>query len=326
MADDYMPGCLPTPACMDSFVVPPPSPPPPRTAILFVLDANASNLRFFYGRAVRKAYASQLGLLVRAVHSLRRVNTTLPIRLLVSGDRVPSVEERLTQLGVGIIGDRPSHGVPSTIVPSWGSKWARASFAKLRALALYVDPHFPLREGFDKVIVLDTDTIVLRNIDHLANFPAPAFVAQYKCYPRAELRGALMAVQPSEAMWTRARELMTRGSTAVYDDLGEGSVWRHMYPTVNELPIGYAALRSSNLSATDWLHKVHVLHDPNLLRKAASKGFKAARMDEDVLKPIGLLQGAEVKDHITPLLAAASPPQLAGKGSKKARGRRKRST
>ena len=41
---------------------------------------------------------------------------------------------------------------------------------------------------------------------------------------------------------------MDDGATGVYDDLGEGSVWRRLYPAVAELPVGYSALRTSDLS------------------------------------------------------------------------------
>ena len=292
--DDVLPSCVPTVACNAEPQLQ--APPPGRATILFVLDANASNLRFYFGRAVRKAYASQLSLLVRSVLSLRRVNTTLPIHALVSGERVPSVEERLQQLGVRILGPEQA---PPVRIPPWASKWARASFAKVRALAL-------APAGFGRVIVLDTDTIVLRNIDHLASFPSPAFVVGYKCFPRRELRAALMVLQPSRADWERASALMADPSAGVYDDLGEGSVWRRLYERVHELPAGYAALRSTDLDAAEWA-KVHVLHDPNLLRKAARAGWRDARMAER-LKPIDELQAAELRDHITPLLQAASPP------------------
>ena len=314
--DNVFPGCMPTVACTSSYQPPAEigSRKAARATILFVVDANASNLRFFYGRAVRKAYASQMALLVRAVLSLRRVNTTLPMHLLASGEvRVPAVEQRLTQLGVGIL-STPEHA-PKTIVPTWGSKWARGSFAKFRALYL-------TSQSFEKVLLLDTDTIVLRNIDHLASaaFPAPAFVAQYKCYPRRELRcGGVMILKPDRSDYERATRLLSEMTTAIYDDLGEGSAWRHLYPRVHELPIGYGALRSTDISAAEW-QKVHVLHDPNLLRKAGRTGWKEAGMAE-VLKAIDALQAAELRDHIGPAIEAAAPAPAAKAGRSK-RGKR----
>ena len=270
VGDDAMPRCMPSAACGTSKP-PPQTAHPLRATILFVVDANASNLRFYFGRAWRKAYTSQISLLARAVVSLRRVNTTLPIHVLVSGERIPAVEARLiSDLGVGVLG--PEHA-PPVHVPTWGSKWARGSFAKLRAISL--------GQKFERVVLLDADTMVLRNIDHLASLPAPAFVAGYKCFPRAELRAAVAVLEPSAADWQRALQLMHEPSTAIYDDLGEGCVWRHLYRSVHELPIGYGALRTSDLPATEW-GEVHVLHDPNLLRKASRAGWKESGMAERV--------------------------------------------
>lgn len=317
VADDYFPACVATPMCNAEFIPSAPAAPPPQATILFVLDANASHLRFYFGRTWRKAYSSQTTLLVRAVHSLRLVNTTLPIHVLVSGERVPAVEARLEELGVHVL---TKADVPAVDPPSWGSKWARGSFAKLRALSL---------SEFDRIIVLDADTIVLRNIDHLAlpAVAAPAIVAGYKCYPRRELRAAVMVLRPSPDDWERARTAMRDRATAIYDDLGEGSVWRHLYPSINELPIGYAALRSSDLPAAEW-DKVHVVHDPNLLRGASRAGWRDAGMAAR-LKPIDAWQAAEVRDHLGQAQQAAAietekpkaKPKAAPK--KRARGRRR---
>lgn len=279
--DDKMPRCMPSAACNADFTPPLPQPPgaaPHRATILFVVDANASNLRFYFGRAWRKTYTSQFSHLVRAVASLRKVNTTLPIHVLVSGERIPAVESQIAKLGVGILGPESA---PPVHIPRWGSKWARGSFAKLRALSL---------TSFERVILLDADVMVLRNIDHLVGLPAPAFVAGYKCFPRAELRAAVALLQPSASDWQRALGLMQESATAIYDDLGEGSVWRHLYSSIHELPIGYAALRSSDLPAAEW-PKVHVLHDPNLLRKAQRAGWKESGM-ADRIKLIDAAQAA----------------------------------
>lgn len=290
----------------------PPALPTDRAAIVLVIDGNASNLRFFYGKDVAKAYGSQLSLAVRLLASLRAVKTTLPIWLLVSGYRVPAAEERLVaSFGVTIV---PPERFGVSIVPTWASKWARPSFAKLRVLGL---------TGLDRAIVLDTDSLVLHNIDHLASVSAPAFVLGWKCYPRRELRASLMVVAPTPADWERARFLMGEASTAIYDDLGEQSVWRKLYATVHELPAGYAALRSTDFSAEEW-GKAHVLHDPNLLRKSSRAGWQASRMAERLKEHdarVGVEMGA-----LTPLLQEhAKTTKLASRGSsKKARTKKRR--
>ena len=83
-----------------------------------------------------------------------------------------------------------------------------------------------------------------------------------------------------------------------------------------------AALRSSDLPAAEW-RKVHVLHDPNLLRKSSRAGWKEASM-ASTLHPLDLWQGNEVKDHIQPALESASPPpKPKGAPKRRARGRRR---
>ena len=277
---------------------------------MLVLDGNASNLRFFYGKDVAKAYGSQVGLLLRLLVSLRASGTSLPVHVLVSGYRVPAVEARLATLGVTIL---EPDAAPPVRVPAWGSKWARSSFAKLRVLAL---------TRFRWVLLLDTDSIVLSSLDHLpAAADGPAFVFGYKCFPRRELRASTAVLRPSDDAWRRASQLLDEPGTAIYDDLGEGSVWRHLWPKAFELPISYAALRVSDLSAAEWA-KVHVLHDPNLLRKASRAGFREARVAER-LKDLEEATGREsARLNISALLRAATPERR-GRGKRKTQRRGK---
>ena len=281
-SESPMPTCVPTSLCearpgstAQQMV------PSSKAVIVFVIDANRSRLRFFYGSNAPKLYHSQLSLAVRSMVSLRASGTTLPIALLSSGLRSAAAERWLTDaLGVRIIDQ-----APPVETPAWGSKWAKGSFAKLRALAL---------TEFERVVLLDTDTVAFASLDHLASTAVtpPAATFGWKCYPRRELRVALMVLRPNEADWGRARELMQRNSAsvnvhtlrnsasvAIYDDLGEGSVWRHLYSRVYELPAGYAALRCSDFSVEEW-PRVRVLHDPNLLRKASRSGWRDAGMAE----------------------------------------------
>ena len=306
--DDTMPSCAATSLCDNGGQGAPGG--GSSAAIVLVLDANASRLRFYFGKDTRKAYTSQAGLLMRLLLSLRAVNTTLPIFVLVSGDRFPAAEKRLAALGATLL---PPDSAPELDVKGgavFASGWAQSSFAKLRVLAL---------EQFAKLIVMDNDAIVLRNIDHLASVPAPAFVFGYKCYPRRELRAALMVLAPSRAKWARASELMRDPATLVYDDGGEQSVWRRLYASVHELPAGYAALRSADFSAAEWRH-VHVLHDPNLLRKAGRDGWKEASM-ADVVKRLDVATQRETSRRtgglprrLMPLLDTATAKRVATLG------------
>ena len=147
----------------------------------FPIGTCSACLRRGYGKAVRE--------IIRVLLSLREVNTTLPVHVLASSERYPAVEALLTSLfNVSFL----SGTAPPVVVPLWASKWARGSFAKLRALTL---------TQFDRLIVLDYDAVVLRNVDHLASLEAPAFVYGWKCYPRRELRASTMVLQPSLDEW-----------------------------------------------------------------------------------------------------------------------------
>jgi len=261
--DNSLPYCIPTSLCDDGSsrqITKPRS----RLDIVFVVDANVSRLRFFYGRDAWRLYKSQLGLTARSVVSLR-MHTSLPIHLLASGIRSAAAERWFSNsLGVHVL-----NGAPEPVTPVWASKWAKGSFAKLRVLAL---------TQFERVLVLDTDTVAFASLDHLAVIPAPAMTFGWKCFPRRELRSALMLLQPSQDAWRRAQRLLD-SKIGIYDDLGEQSVWRHLYEAVHELPAGYAALRCSDFPTAEW-RRVQVLHDPNLLRKTSRLGWREAGMNE----------------------------------------------
>ena len=234
-----MPACLATSLCHLREPSRAGAASPVSATFLLVLDANASNQRFYFGkRDVFKAYSAQIALVARLLVSLRAVRTALPVRILATGVRFPAVERTLTELGATVLPDGAALG-PAR-VPDWASPWARGSFAKLAALSV---------RGFDKVILLDNDFVALRNLDHLAHVPAPAAVFGWKCFPRRELRSALLVLEPSEAARRRADALLESAATPVYDDNGEGSVWRKLWPAWHELPAGYAALRSADFDA-----------------------------------------------------------------------------
>ena len=239
-----MPRCVPSPLC--SAAAPASVPAAPAAAILLNLDVQSQNMRFPVGTCaacLRRGYGKAVREVIRLLLSLTVVNTTLPVHILASGERWQQVEARLLASFpfASVVGGT----VPPVVVPTWASKWARGSFSKLRALAL---------TQYTRLVVLDNDDVVLRNIDHLASrdMPVPAFVFGWKCYPRRELRASTIIVAPSLADWQRARELLSSESTAVYDDLGEQSVWRRLYRSVYELPAGYAALRTADLPAAEW--------------------------------------------------------------------------
>ena len=319
IADDHdtaaMPHCLPSSLCQTDD--PPPQPdatraPAGKVAILLFMDMQRQNMRFPIGTCVaclRRGYGKAVRELIRVLLSLAAVGTRLPVHVLASGERYPEVEAKLaSRFGVSFI----DTAVPPATVPGWGSKWARGSFAKLRALAL---------TQYTKLIVLDNDDVVLRNMDHLAHAPAPGFVFGWKCYPRRELRASTMVLEPQASAWQRASELLGLESTAVYDDLGEQSVWRRLYKVVYELPAGFAAMRTADLPAAEW-PKVHVVHDAHLIHDVQRAGWHAAGMTARVDRP-NLEANRIFKEHFASHFADPPKPSKGRGGNSRAKGRRR---
>ena len=75
-----------------------------------------------------------------------------------------------------------------------------------------------------------------------------------------------MVLQPNLDEWREVCGLIGDPNTAIYDDLGEQAVWRRLYHqrAVHELPAGYAALRTADMPASEWL-RVHIVHDAHLI-------------------------------------------------------------
>lgn len=134
--------------------------------------------------------------------------------------------------------------------------------------------------------MLDNDDVILRNVDHLLgpSAPTPAAVFGWKCYPRRELRAATLVLTPNAADFARAMTLLRDPATAVYDDLGEQSVWRRLYPSYHELPAGYAAMRTADLPGSEW-KKVAIVHDAHLIHDVSRAGWHAAEMTPVINAP-----------------------------------------
>ena len=320
---DRMPRCLPSSLCgqgprsTESGTTTTTPTVASSAAILLIMDMQKENLRFPIGncdKCLRNGYRKMVREVVRCLISLRAVSTALPVHLLVSGFRHAPVEDLLEKLyGVRVL-DAAKLATPPVVVPAWASKWARGSFAKLRALTL---------TQFEQVIVLDADDIVLRNIDHLARNEAPAFVFGWKCYPRRELRAATMVLRPSLSDWQRALRLVDDPRTAVYDDLGEQSVWRQLYSSVYELPAGYAAMRTADLPAAEWSN-VHIVHDAHLIHDVQRRGWHEALMTGKVVS-VDKQASKVVDQNFAPLFAQLSADlAAAGKAGGRRRGSNKR--
>jgi hypothetical protein len=107
----------------------------------------------------------------------------------------------------------------------------RHSFTKLRVFGL---------EGLERVVFLDADTIVLRNIDDLFSRPTPAAAPDF--FTPDRFNSGVMVIEPSRELFSRMLEALAHAPT--YDGGDQGFLnwlwpdWWAM-PVAHRLPSGY---------------------------------------------------------------------------------------
>ena len=147
---------------------------PHRTAAyVTVLHIDARHIRPQFRRSPALQWHVQLERLSALWANLRRVNATLPLHCLISGLNVTTHRpaaitlERLRRQGVQL------HVMSDPRIPQWVAHDHSSSFAKLAVMN--ASHAMGLR-----LIYLDTDVLLLRNLDGLADLPqgVPAFVTR----------------------------------------------------------------------------------------------------------------------------------------------------
>jgi hypothetical protein len=236
-------------------------------AIALVLGFNRSHVRPPFQRDPLTSYRDSAQLALRCVLSLRRVGTQLPTHLLVSGERDPETEQSFAVKGVRVT---PVAQVP---LPPWAKLWMRGTFAKVGVLSL---------TQYSSVIMLDSDCIALRNIDHLAFAPVPAAYIHYdkgftcpqtritplegdRC-GRAVINSGVMVLAPQGLMHRKALGLIQHSSANRAWDGSDQQLWHDLYERVYELPFAYNANADANMTLASWA-RVFILHDLVVQRK-----------------------------------------------------------
>ena len=234
-------------------------------AIVLVFHHDNATVRYWHIGRPFHSYLHTVRLAIRVVLSLRAVATTLPVKLLLSGERYPMFEEQFTAMGVDIINATPYSVFTTT--PPWANRHFLNSFHKLALTQ------------FRRVIVLDCDAYVYRNIDHLSGAPAPAFVFRpTPCFEgltlafrKWEMNSGVMVLAPTVSELTRIRTLTS--SPRRYNQVGHGtdpsdqSVWRHFYSDVHELPRAYNMMIANQMSPFSEWERTIVLHDIEAYQK-----------------------------------------------------------
>ena len=170
----------------------------------------------------------QFVLLIRLLRTVRLVCTTVPVHV-VRGDLPSAWEAQLAQLGVKTL------DMPCTVpLPSWAAGFHTPTFQKIAALCL---------TQFRKVLVLDNDVVLLRNIDHLLRSPTPAFV--YTPHARG-INSGVAVLRPDRSMFAHARRVLALPrSNGSKGDGGDQEAWPLIFRRFFELPICYNARLST---------------------------------------------------------------------------------
>ena len=183
----------------------------------------------------------------RLLLSLRAVNTTLPVFVMTPNR---------SALDVG--GARWLHR-HADAPPAWSHSYHRPSFYKLNLLSL---------TRFSKIISLDTDVQVVRNLDHLCTVQAPAFVVHR---PDHGINSGVQVLTPSTRAYRAAQLIIKRKSKRSHDG-SDQEVIRELYATFYELPLKYNGRPhfrpvGSNMCEMVILHKFdHREHSPTVAR------------------------------------------------------------
>ena len=115
--------------------------------------------------------------------------------------------------------------------------------------------------GYRKIIVLDMDLVVLRNLDHLSGAPTPSLVYRYTTCPRVEINSGLMVLAPNASRHDELMRRIDRPGDFQRRDASDQTVWRGFFPRAHCLPVGYNAFKAAQLrSPAEW-ERAFVMHD-----------------------------------------------------------------
>lgn len=126
--------------------------------------------------------------------SLRKTGNRFPLLVAISGGLDRSIDSRLTERGMHVLRLPPPLEFPEALKRESGH-WAN-TFDKLRLFDL---------PGFSKLVYLDSDMMVLKNIDELFDRPHMSAVAAGRCiHPDwIGLNSGLMVIVPEPGLGSR---------------------------------------------------------------------------------------------------------------------------
>jgi glycogenin glucosyltransferase len=160
--------------------------------------------------------------------SLINTDTDVPRLVLTTSDVSEGARRRLTRQGWEI---RDVERIPSPDGQARMFSRFAHTFTKLRAWEL---------SDYDRVVILDSDTAVVRNVDEL--FARPSFAAAPDFFLPDRFNSGVMVIQPSRKTFGRMMQALANSGT--YDGGDQGFLnsfypdWYAM-PVANRLPAGF---------------------------------------------------------------------------------------
>ena len=138
--------------------------------------------------------------------------------------------------------------------PTWANSWHMQSFAKLAV------PREARRVGCERVLFLDNDCRVLRNVDHIFREVEPPAFAWHRGSGGKRLNSGVMLL-PTDASFVEAleeyttRQYSSRTTPRRLREGGDQEVWQGFFAEsgrrVNELPAAYNARKTMRLNLSD---------------------------------------------------------------------------
>ena len=243
-------------------------------AFVTVLHVDDRHVRPQWAKLPAVQWRAQARRVVELAANLRAVSSSMPLHCLLSGRNQSAVNSTLMRLQRNL---RLHASWNEPTVPAWASVMHQASFAKLSIInASY---HLGMR-----LIYLDTDMLVLRNLDHLGSSLPPHALAFTFRADHELVNSGLMSVHIGsrrrlEAAWSLIRSALSRRPwQACSGDGSDQQVWIHFLgrttEQVLELPMSYNLYPSQveQLRDTRWCVRAHVIHKTSKLKGKLGRG------------------------------------------------------
>ena len=162
------------------------------------------------------------------IKSLKKTNTTIPLFIMLPTDSDERLKSAVYKLGVYVIECDVIQISDAAKTANMVEHWNQ-TFFKLNVMRL---------TQFKKIIYIDADMLILKNIDHLFSYPASSATTGGKAaHPEwTEFNSGLMVIEPSIECFNRLIESVEPAinrRNALHLGYGDQDVFNQFYPQWN---------------------------------------------------------------------------------------------